>query len=74
MASIQPHHKEYLQYIVNTGGNVTIAGFDDDWEPIGPMLRRDLMPVFIVEQPDGKLALTDAGRDALYGAKNNPPT
>jgi len=58
-------HKKYLQYIVNTGGNVTVAGFDDDWEPIGPMVRRDLMPTYIVELANGKLALTDAGRAAL---------
>lgn len=65
MSDINEHHRKYLQYIVNTGGNATIAGFDDDWEPIGPMVRRDLMPRYIIERPDGKLALTDEGVAAL---------
>lgn len=62
--SIKPHLIQYLQYIVNTGGNATVDGFDDDWEPIGPTLRRELMPEFVVET-DGKLALTEAGKAAL---------
>jgi hypothetical protein len=35
---VQEHHKEYLQYVINTGGYATVANFDEDWEPIGPML------------------------------------
>lgn len=56
---------QYLQYVVNAGGNATIATFDDDFEPIGPMVRQELMPTYITEQPDGKLALTDKGNAAL---------
>lgn len=63
--SIQPHLIQYLQYVKNTGGNATVAGFDDDWEPIGPMLRKDLMPTYIVEDLNGKLHLTAAGDAAL---------
>lgn len=59
--------KQYLQYIVNTGGNATIASLDDDFEPIGPMIRRDAMPRYFVEREDGKLALTAAGRAVLEG-------
>jgi hypothetical protein len=62
---------KYLQYIVNTGGNATIATFDEDWEPIGPMLRRDLMPKHFIEGPDGKLALTDEGRAAIAAEKTS---
>jgi hypothetical protein len=41
---IKPYLVQYLKYVQNTGGNVTVAGFDDDWEPIGPRLREELMP------------------------------
>lgn len=62
--TIQPHLLQYLQYIINTGGTATVAGFDDDWEPIGPMVRRDLMPRWIAER-DGKLVLTDEGKKEI---------
>lgn len=53
--------KQYLEYIRNTGGNATVAIFDDDWEPIGPMVRRIMIPTYAVVR-DGKLELTEAGR------------
>ena len=61
---MKPYDKQVLQYIVNTGGNVNIAGFDDDWEPIGPKLRSDLMPRYIIEV-NGKLQLTEEGKQCL---------
>ena len=63
--AIKEHHKQYLQYVINTGGYVTADDFDEDWEPIGPMLRADLVPEFIEEDSDGKLILTEAGKSAL---------
>ena len=66
--ALAKHLIQYLQYVQNTGGNANIAQFDDDWEPIGPMLRRDLMPAYIFEKSDGKLALTEAGKAELLSA------
>lgn len=63
--AVQEHHKQYLQYVINTGGYATVDNFDEDWEPIGPMLRADLMPEFIVENDGGKIVLTEAGKAAL---------
>ncbi len=63
-----PQAKQAVEYVRNTGGNTTVAIFDDDHEPIGPMLRKEIMPMYVVEQSDGKLALTDAGRE-LIGAR-----
>jgi hypothetical protein len=54
-----------LQYVRNTGGNATVAIFDENWEPIGPMVRQRLVPEFMVENGDGKLVLTDAGEAVL---------
>jgi hypothetical protein len=64
MSELRPDLKQYLEYIVNTGGYATVAGFDEDWEPIGPMLRRELMPRWLAEE-NGKLVLTEAGKLAL---------
>ena len=62
--AIRPDLKQYLDYVVNTGGNASVAAFDDDWEPIGPMVRKELMPRYMVVGPNGKLALTDEGVEA----------
>ena len=43
-----PDLLKYLQYVENTSGNVDIAGFDDDWEPIGPMVRREILPMYVI--------------------------
>ncbi|HEX2556714.1 MAG TPA: hypothetical protein VHK86_00190 [Nitrososphaera sp.] len=56
---------QYLQYVKNTGGNANINQFDDDWEPIGPMLRAELIPTYIVEGPDRNLVLTEKGKEEL---------
>jgi hypothetical protein len=55
--------KRAVEYIRNTGETATIAQFDDDHEPIGPMLRQDIREYFSVV--DGVMKLTDAGRSAL---------
>jgi hypothetical protein len=52
------------QYISNTGESVTAAQFDDDNDPIGPLLRRDIMPKYVTEV-GGILKLTDEGRKAI---------
>ena len=57
--------RQYLQYVIHTGGNATVAGFDEDWEPIGPMVRRELVPTYLIEE-DGKLKLTNAGKLEAY--------
>ncbi len=54
-----------IEYIRNTGESVNIAQFDDDHEPIGPMLRRQLTPWFFAEDENKILKLTDEGRRIL---------
>lgn len=60
-------HARALQYVVNAGGAATVASFDEDHEPIGPSLRGDLMPRYMISAPGGRLHLTGAGRLALGG-------
>lgn len=59
-----PQAKRAIQYVINTGGNCTVAIFDDDHEPIGPMLRKEIMPLYVAEE-FGKLYATDVGRAAV---------
>jgi hypothetical protein len=38
------HLQKYVDYINNTGRRpLSESAFDDDWEPIGPLLRRQLL-------------------------------
>lgn len=56
--------RQALQYVLNTGGNCTIAVFDEDHDPIGKALREELMPTYLIESC-GKLRLTYAGLEFL---------
>lgn len=58
-----------LEYIINTGHTATIEGFDDDHEPIGPTLRKKLVPRFMSEHEDGRLRLTEQGMERAMEAK-----
>lgn len=60
-----PQAKQALKYVLNTNGNATVSSLDDDFEPIGPMLRNELMPYYLKENTDGKLTITEAGLDFL---------
>lgn len=54
------HLKRYVDYIKNTGAvPLPIGQFDDDWEPIGPMVRRDLVTAGLVDERDGGLYLKE---------------
>jgi hypothetical protein len=53
-----------LEYVRNTGETATVAAFDDDHEPVGPLLRADLVPTYI-EIRAGVLKLTIQGREAI---------
>jgi len=52
--------KQYLDYIKNTGGNPTVEGFDDDYEPIGPMVRRDMEQAGLIRTVNGRLEIIEA--------------
>lgn len=40
----------FLDYIDNAGGAVNTEWFDEDWEPIGPLVRRDMIAEGFAEQ------------------------
>lgn len=47
------HLSKYVQYIRNVGRPVKFEEFDDDWEPIGPMIRKDLVAAGFCVEEDG---------------------
>lgn len=47
------HLQKYVDYIHNTGITLTTAQFDEDWEPIGPTVRRDLMRAGLCMEDEG---------------------
>ena len=50
--------RKYVEYIHNTGQRpLACAAFDDDWEPIGPMVRKDLVKAGLIEEHEGYLML-----------------
>jgi len=56
------HLRKYVQYIHNTGQSLLpIDAFDDDWEPIGPSVRRDLVAAGLIIETNGRVALHDKG-------------
>ena len=63
--TMKPYLRKYIEYIRNTGGEPTLAWFDEDWEPVGPTVRADLLNEGVAEESDGKIRLTEAGRRAL---------
>jgi len=55
----QHRFHKYVEYIRNTGQPVlACSAFDDDWSPVGPMIRRDMEKNDIIEQAAGGLMLT----------------
>jgi hypothetical protein len=54
--------KQYVQYVRNTGQRpLPTAAFDEDWEPAGPMIRRQMLEAGLIEEWGGALMLTDKG-------------
>ena len=63
--TLTPTARRALEYVLNTKGNATIERFDEDHEPIGPMLRKEIMPAFVDVDHNGSLRLTSRGFSVL---------
>ena len=53
--TMHPQLKRALEYISNTGGSPNITQFDEDHEPIGPMLREQLKDAQLVYEREGRI-------------------
>lgn len=60
----------YADYIRNTGRvPLSCDDFDDDWAPIGHLIRADLLSAGLVTESDDGLTLTAMGRKLLMGGE-----
>lgn len=54
------HLQKYIQYIRNTARvPLKVEQFDDDWEPVGPMVRRDLLNAGLIKEVDGGIVISE---------------
>lgn len=54
--------QKYIDYIKLAGGSPYIGWFDEDWEPIGPAIRKRLEKANIVGYKNGRIFLKE-GKD-----------
>lgn len=53
--SPEERFRKYLDYIKNTGGSPEIRWFDDDWEPIGPLVRKEMREAGLIIEDFGMI-------------------
>lgn len=46
--------EQYLKYLVNAGA-VTPEQFDDDWEPVGSLIRKDMTDAKLIQVIEGRI-------------------
>ncbi len=51
-------YEKYIEYIKRTGGSPKIKWFDDDFEPIGKTIRKEMKKAGLIVEKDGKIKLT----------------
>ena len=47
------YYQQFLDYIDNTGGSPKIEEFDEDWDPIGLVIRLKLLEQKLIREEDG---------------------
>jgi hypothetical protein len=51
------NYQKYIDYINNCKSLVPIKVFDEDWEPIGKYVRREMKDIGISREDDGIISL-----------------
>jgi hypothetical protein len=55
--------QKFIDYIRNTGRvPLPVEFFDDDWEPVGPTVRSDLIDAGLITIRDDGIRLTEEGQ------------
>ena len=54
---MKEHLQKYVDYIKNTGGSPLIVWFDEDWEPIGPVIRKEMEKENIIQYLNDEIIL-----------------
>jgi len=53
------YYQRYLDYIRLSGGKPSITWFDEDWEPIGPIVREEMVAQGLISEVDGHLQIKE---------------
>jgi hypothetical protein len=56
---MNPEIKRAADYLENVGGSILVEMFDDDHEPIGPLLRHNLVSQGVAREEAGVIFKTD---------------
>jgi len=51
------NYTKYLEYIENVGQPCTPEMFDEDWEPIGPTVRDEMVKLHLIEIEGGFITI-----------------
>ena len=60
------YYLKYIAYLRNSGPRPTIKDFDVDWEPIGPLVRHEMMDKGLTLQDRGFIIPTTEAYDMLH--------
>lgn len=63
------HLQQYVQYVRNAGGDAGLrtAAFDQDWEPAGPLIRKQLLAAGLTDEDRGwMIVLTQPGEEVPW--------
>lgn len=56
--TVPAHLQKYVDYLNNVGQSVfPTADFDEDWEPVGPTIRAEMLKFRLIEEDMGAMAL-----------------
>lgn len=63
MGADKKYLQQYVDYIKRTGQvPLKTIHFDDDWDPIGPQVRKDLVAAGLTYEKDGGVYLTETSK------------
>ena len=48
-------YQKYLEYIRNSGGSPSIEWFDEDWEPIGLLVREQMKVAGLIREQNNQI-------------------
>ena len=57
-------YRKYLEYLRNTG-LLSVEHFDDDWQPIGGQIRRDMQRADLIDTDGNVISLSPRGEEML---------
>jgi len=70
---VHEHLVQFMDYLRNTGKEfLPVSVFDDDWEPIGSQVRKDLKFLGMTDEHYDMMSLTNVAHDILEARDGSP--